>query len=220
MMEPISKTLNEVMNRVNRIPLTSSERTADMPLQANPESRKTDILLKAGVSRRHVNASRTDIEAKRWALLEGFKSGSSYFLFGIPGTGKTHMAVALMRETISSPDTMRFVTMADLLLKIKATFEPCADESETYVINHYSKVPCLILDDIGVEKPTEWTLQTLYTIIDRRYRNMEQTVFTSNLSLKELADRLGERIPSRIAEMCGPDNILHITGPDRRLERR
>jgi len=179
------------------------------------------MLIRSGVSKRHLSASKDTIDSKRWALLEGFKNGQSYFLHGKPGTGKTYIAVCLLKELGQvSPDYLRFVTMADLLMRIKATFEDGADESEKYVIREYTTRPCLVLDDIGVEKTTDWVLQILYTIIDRRYRDMLQTVFTSNLNLSQLADKLGERIPSRIAEMCGPDNILHITGPDRRLERR
>jgi integrase len=56
----------------------------------------------------------------------------------------------------------------------------------------------LYLDDLGTEKPTDWALQTLYLIIDRRYPEMMQTIISSNLNLDELSSRLGDRIASRI----------------------
>lgn len=74
----------------------------------------------------------------------------------------------------------------------------------------------IIIDDIGVEKSTDWMLETLYSIVNERYEKNLPTVFISNLSLKELADKVGDRIASRIAEMC---TIKKIKGEDRRLKK-
>jgi DNA replication protein DnaC len=85
----------------------------------------------------------------------------------------------------------------------------------TSLIEKYAGKKCLILDDLGVEKTTEWSLQTLYTIIDRRYREEKQTLITSNLTLDEIAEKVGDRIASRIAGMC---KVVEIKGRDRRLK--
>ena len=70
------------------------------------------------------------------------------------------------------------------------------------VLHIYQQVDFLILDDMGTEKITDWVNEKLYQIINYRYENFKSTVLTTNLSGDQLADRLGERIPSRIAQMC------------------
>ena len=146
--------------------------------------------------------------------------------------GKTYVAVALMREKISGdneaifthPDGVtkvyvpaypRMISVPDLLLEIRECFSGRTGDSESSLIEKYAGKKCLILDDLGVEKTTEWSLQTLYTIIDRRYREEKQTLITSNLTLNEIAEKVGDRIASRIAGMC---KVVEIKGRDRRLK--
>lgn len=73
----------------------------------------------------------------------------------------------------------------------------------------------VILDDIGVEKNSEWVSTTLYTIINGRYENERPTILISNLNIKELADKVDDRIVSRITEMCIEKRI---EGGDRRVK--
>jgi len=72
----------------------------------------------------------------------------------------------------------------------------------------------LIVDDLGAEKFTDWSIENLYRLVNYRYENMLTTVFISNLSLKELSQRVGDRIVSRIIEMC---HLFKVEGKDRRL---
>ena len=81
-----------------------------------------------------------------------------------------------------------------------------------------AKVPFLLLDDLGAEKVSDFTLQTLYDLLDRRYGECLETLITSNLTLGQLAEHYGlhgDRLASRIA---GMGTTLAIKGKDRRWE--
>lgn len=201
------------------------------------------VLTKCGVSKRYLHAKIQDFpeSSRKLATIE-----DGLFLTGDRGTGKTHLAVALMRDCILTmqpeienddentpadrikarlPWKPRFVSIPELLLQIRATFgkTPNAswqmeapEETEEQIIGKYSTVPFLVMDDMGVEKTSDWSMQTLYTIIDRRYREMRKTIITSNLTLDEIARKLDDRISSRIAGMC---RVVPLKGKDRRISR-
>ena len=83
-----------------------------------------------------------------------------------------------------------------------------------WIIQRYSEADCLVLDDLGAEKTTDWSFSVLYLIIDNRYNNYKKTIITSNFALNQLAGKLGDdRIPSRIRAMC---SIVKMDGDDRR----
>ena len=75
----------------------------------------------------------------------------------------------------------------------------------------------LLLDDLGAEKQTDWVLEILYRLINYRYEQMLPTFFSSNYSLQELSEKIGDRVVSRIVEKC---DIVKIEGEDRRLLRK
>lgn len=140
------------------------------------------------------------------------RNGKGIFFFGPAGTGKTHLAVKIAQEV----EGTRFVKVPKLLLSLKANFDGQGYENEQ-IIQRLANTPILILDDLGAEKATEWVAETLYILIDERYGNMKPTVITSNFSLSELAERLGDRIVSRIMEMC---RVIEIKTSDKRKDRR
>lgn len=198
--------------------------------------------IKAGISKRHLDASIDNIAKNVHNDLKGFFNNESYYIYGEVGCGKTYLVSALLKEYIigdkykmvcldegskynsspcvrmKSPKLPYLISLPDLLLKIRLVFKENSEHTEEDIISEFTNEQFLVLDDIGVEKPTEWVLQTLYTIIDRRNRNLKQTVFTSNYPIKGLKERVGERIVSRIVELCGKNNILNLKGKDRRLE--
>ena len=133
------------------------------------------------------------------------RTGGSLFLTGATGSGKTlysiNVLLASLRLTFIKqfgPRVHKFITVTNLLEEIKKSFD---EDSETDPIGFYSEVDFLVLDDLGVEKITDWSLEKLYQIINHRYEFLKPTVFTSNLDLKELSDKLGDRIPSRINQI-------------------
>ena len=188
---------------------------------------KIDFYLrKRGIPRRFLHARISDFPRTWWNLKD---SREGIFLTGGRGIGKTHLAAALMREAalavkpVKYLDAYRidlkrlplFVSVPELLLEIRDTYNGNG-VSEKEVIDRYSWVHVLVLDDLGVEKPSEWVLQTLYIILDRRYRENLRTIITSNLGIEEIEEKLDDRIASRIAGMC---KVRILRGRDRRMEK-
>ena len=184
--------------------------------------RKNNIelyLTSIGISKRYVNCT-----------LENFKGGEKYvkfcknyvknpidslFFTGTFGCGKTHLSIGICRELILSEKiySARFTTGAELLLKIRSGFSDNKPEEQT--IDEFTKTDFLFIDDLGAEKTTEWSKQTLYLIIDRRDRDLKTTIITSNLSLEEIEENISGRIASRIANSV----VINVNLPDYRKKR-
>lgn len=122
------------------------------------------------------------------------------------------LALALARSA-ARDRTVVFIKSIDLLDRIRRSlWEETRKQELTGLLR---SVDLLIIDDLGVEKATEWVQATLYSIIDYRY-GRKDTVFTSNLTGKEMAIRLGPALASRI---CGSREVI-VTGKDWRIESR
>lgn len=141
-----------------------------------------------------------------------YKDGKDIFLNGNTGTGKTHIAIGIYRE---SKVEAQFITAPELLLEIRSSFKEGSVLDEAVLVKQYASYPLLVLDDLGAEKTSEYSIATLYLILDRRIRYARQTIITSNLSTKEIEETLGARIASRIA---GMEN-LRLNMPDYRKKR-
>jgi DNA replication protein DnaC len=131
------------------------------------------------------------------------KDNGGFFFHGISGTGKTIYACKLLQyANIKFNNAWHpcFVSVPQLLEDIRKTI---SSNGPSELIDYYqNKVDWLVLDDIGVEKVSDWVLQTFYLIINHRYEFLKTTIFTSNYSLPQLSDRFGEqRIVYRIGQM-------------------
>lgn len=121
-----------------------------------------------------------------------------FLLFtGNVGCGKTHLAIALIREWANiHPVSIKFRDTYEIMEKIKATFN--GEETAYDLIKNYSNIGILLIDDLGVMKVTEYQMDVLYQIINKRMENGHITIITTNLTGTELSEKYDRRIASRI----------------------
>jgi DNA replication protein DnaC len=144
------------------------------------------------------------------------------FLNGPPGVGKTHIAVALLKQVVRTRGARGlFYDTRELLRVIRNTFNPVTRTAEMDILRPVMEADLLVLDDLGAEKPSEWVEETMNLIVNTRYNEKRPTIFTSNYDdlpdeagdPQSLKARVGFRIHSRLHEMC---EFLEYDGADYR----
>ncbi|CAL4317744.1 DNA replication protein DnaC [Buchnera aphidicola] len=131
--------------------------------------------------------------------VKNFNKELSNFIFsGKPGTGKNHLAAAIGNHLILHGKKILIITIADLMSKIKKTFQKNNNFTEEYFINKTSTVDLLIIDEIGIQKESNYEKIIIHQIIDRRSASKKSTGMLSNLNYNSLHQLLGERILDRM----------------------
>ncbi|CAL4317675.1 DNA replication protein DnaC [Buchnera aphidicola] len=131
--------------------------------------------------------------------VKNFNNELSNFIFsGKPGTGKNHLAAAIGNYLILHGKKILIITIADLMSKIKKTFQKNNNFTEEHFINKTSKVDLLIIDEIGIQKESNYEKIIIHQIIDRRSASKKSTGILSNLNYNSLYKLLGERILDRM----------------------
>jgi DNA replication protein DnaC len=154
------------------------------------------------------------------------------YLCGPVGTGKTHTAWSAIAAWCAATGTrpragswddnygdarwrspnVVFTRLVDLL----DDFRPGGDEPVRRV-RDCQRAALLVIDDLGAEKASEWTQERLYSVVDHRYAACLPVLVTGNLPPRQIAEQTGDRVASRLAEMC---EVVAMTGPDRRRPER
>lgn len=126
--------------------------------------------------------------------------GDGLVLMGSVGTGKTHLASAIVRHvTRKQGIAARFVTAPALFTRIKASYGG-SGESEAGIIEEYASTALLVVDEIGIGKGSDAELNMLYAILGHRYDECLPTILATNLAPAELRAWLGDRVVDRLRE--------------------
>lgn len=150
-------------------------------------------------------------------------------LYGPPGVGKTHLAVAMLSEIIERYQIRgRYTDFSTLLFSIQSTFDDDSTESRASILRPIIEADLLVLDELGAQKPTDWVMQNLYWIMNTRYNERRPTIFTTNYHLgpaakneaketsaESLSLRISPQLVSRLYEMAQP---VPVFGHDYRRE--
>jgi len=168
------------------------------------------------------NESLEKAVAKARRIADGFPVvNQGVFLDGQPGVGKTHLAVAVLKQVIQTTAARGlFYDTRELLRVIRSTYDPSIRTTELQVLRPVMEADLLVLDDLGAEKTSEWVEETMNLIVNTRYNERKLTLFTSNYQdipdetdPNALLFRIGHRMRSRLHEMC---EFVEMDGADYR----
>lgn len=151
-------------------------------------------------------------------VLTTLQEDKSLLLYGPCGTGKTHLAIGLIKKLVTEKKNLievEFLPAVEFFLQLKRSFS-ANDITEEDIVSKYSTVTLLFIDDLGAEKVSDWSRQMLYTLIDRRYRECKQTIITTNLTPSQISEQIDDRIMSRLSEM---GEIVELKGKDKRITK-
>lgn len=134
---------------------------------------------------------------------EAANVGKSALFIGLPGTGKTHLAIGIALQVMTEGKTAMFATVMRAIRTVKDTWRKGAEQSETDAIQALVFPDLLILDEIGIQFGSEAEKLLLFDVLNERYERRRASILLSNLTAKEVSGYLGERIMDRLREDGG-----------------
>lgn len=171
-----------------------AEMEADWALNGSPMDQRRDEQWAEICPSLYLGARIDDIDGDSRALIEEWRTsprGRNLLIAGSVGTGKTHAALATGREIHLAGRSVDFWPMVELWDALR----PGGPEG---LISEVCDVDLLVLDDLGAEKPSDWTAERLFLIVNRRALDEVPTIATTNLVGKDLRAAVGVRVYDRL----------------------
>ncbi len=232
-----------------------------VPCDCGMEERAVRVMERARIPKRYEHCDFesyvTDLaDGKTWTathsqslkqakmLVQGFvrdypgSAEKGLLLMGPSGVGKTHLAVAALKELIRRGHAGLFCDYRELLKEIQASYNPASESTEMGILEPVRTAEVLVMDDLGASKPSAWVLDIIGLVLNARYNERRVTILTTNYFDEEpnvepaprlpggqrvvvredsLGDRIGARMRSRLYEMC---RTVEVSAPDFRREVR
>jgi DNA replication protein DnaC len=171
---------------------------------------------------RYRDATATPPDVITWAdaAAKDLRDAGLLVLTGSIGTGKTHQAYGALRR-IAEAGPRRYELITTTAPDMYGLLRPGgSDKGSEHELKRLTRIPLLLLDDLGTEKLSEWTEEATYRIVNHRYNESLPLLITTNLPVRagepaspDLVTRLGERLASRLAQTA---TVVTLSGPDRR----
>lgn len=127
--------------------------------------------------------------------------GTSMVFCGKPGTGKTHLAYAVVQALQIQYVAATLITAADMTGLVKSTYS--SDLQASDVVRDLASFSLLIIDEVGVQVSSDAERRIFFDVLNKRYENVLPTVLISNLTMEELTSFVGERVIDRMREGSG-----------------
>jgi len=149
-----------------------------------------------------------DTDAKRHAVTvardfaENFddhaRRGAALIFAGKPGTGKSHLAGAILQALLSP--NVRYVTCMDMVRAVRETWRRDSERSEVQVLRYLQMLDLLVIDEIGMQYGTDGEQNILFDVLDRRYREVKPVILLTNQDKEGFKGFVGERTYDRLRE--------------------
>lgn len=128
------------------------------------------------------------------------RNSTGLILIGRVGTGKTHVACAILNALLRPGMKGLFLTIMQAIRRIKETYGKDSEKTEQEALRGLSAPDLLILDEVGVQLGTDTEHRILQEIVNERYNRMKPTILMSNLPIPEFTALVGERVVDRFRE--------------------
>lgn len=177
--------------------------------KADLEAKLEQTAIPARFTGKTLDNFHADTEPQKYALtvardyLENFdqhaKRGEGLIFSGMPGTGKSHLAGAILRGLLPSRVGL-YATCMGIIRSVRGTWRKDSERSESEVLRTLRNVPLLVVDEIGVQYGTDGEQTILFDVLDGRYREMQPTILLTNQDKAGFKQFIGERAYDRLTE--------------------